>query len=87
MAIRAFGRLLFSGFALPRLTFQTGKHRPNQNPKSLFQILRSKRFVRGLGFALVLVMGSTFAALQANANPTLRGENSTIDRYMQVNVG
>jgi hypothetical protein len=30
---------------------------------------------------------STFTALQANADPTLRGENSTVDRYLQVNIG
>ena len=87
MELRAFGRSLLSDFALPGSPFREGTFLTNHRPKSLFETLRSKRFVRGLGFALVLVMGSTFASLQANANPTLRGENSTIDRYLQVNVG
>jgi hypothetical protein len=87
MNIRAFGRLLFSGFALPKLAFRESNFLPEPKPESLFEALRSKRFVRRMGIGLVLVMGSTFAALQANADPTLRGENSTIDRYLQVNVG
>jgi hypothetical protein len=87
MELRVFGRPLLSGFALPGSPFREGKFLPDQRPKSLFEALRSKRFVRGFGFVLVLVMASTFAALQANADPTLRGENSTIDRYLQVNIG
>ena len=87
MNIRAFGRLLFSGFALPKLAFRESNFLPESKPKSLFEALRSKRFVRRMAVAMVLVLGSTFAALQANADPTLRGENSTIDRYMELNQG
>jgi hypothetical protein len=87
MNIRAFGRLLFSGFALPKLAFRESNFLPEPKPKSLFEALRSKRFVRRMAVAMVLAMGAGLVALQANANPTLRGENSTIDRYLEVNPG
>jgi len=78
MNIRAFGRLLFSGFALPKFAFRESNFLPEPKPKSLFEALRSKRFVRRIGIGLVLVMGTTFAALQANAVGEL-GEGSSVD--------
>ena len=66
MTVRAFGRLLLGGFALPKLAFRESNFLPEPKPKSLFEALRSKRFVRRMGIGLVLVMGSTFAALQAD---------------------
>jgi hypothetical protein len=85
MNIRAFGRLLFSGFALPKLAFRESNFLPESKPKSLFEALRSKRFVRRMGVGLVLVMGSTFAALQAVSVDT--GASSTIDNYLLLNQG
>ena len=66
MAIRAFGRLLFSSFAMAKPAFKHSQFIPEKSPRYLFETLRSKRFVRRIGFVLVLVMGSTFAALQGN---------------------
>ena len=64
MNIRAFGRLLLSGFALPKLAFRESNFLPETKPKTLFEALRSKRFVGRMGVVLVLVMGSTFAFAQ-----------------------
>jgi uncharacterized repeat protein (TIGR02543 family) len=78
MNIRAFGRLLSSSFALPKLAFRESNFLPEPKPKSLFEALRSKRFVRRMGVGLVLVMGSSFAALQVSATTQL-GSDSLID--------
>ena len=84
MNIRAFGKLLFSGFALPKLAFRESNFLPEPKPKSLFEALRSKRFVRRMGVGLVLVMGSTFAALQVSADPVDTGANSVEDFSLQT---
>jgi hypothetical protein len=85
MKIRAFGKLLFSGFDLPKLPFRESNFLPEAKPKSLFEALRSKRFVRRMGVGLVLVLGSTFAALQAVSVDT--GASSTVDSYLLLNQG
>jgi hypothetical protein len=85
MKRRAAAKSLFAGFATPKRSPKKAKARSKSKPKSLFEALRSKRAVRGLGVGLVLVMGSTFAALQANAVDP--GADSVIDNYLQVNVG
>ena len=46
MNIRAFGRLLTSGFALPKLTFRESNFLPEPKPKGLFGALRSKRVLK-----------------------------------------
>jgi hypothetical protein len=84
MESRVFGRPLFSGFGLPGFAFKESNFLPEPMPRSLFEALRSKRFVRNFAFGLVLVMGSTFAALQAVSVDT--GATSTIDNYLEVNV-
>ena len=85
MNIQALGRLRLSGFALPGITFKESKFLPEPQPRSLFEALRSKRFVRRMGVVLVLVMGSTFASLQAVSVDT--GASSAVDNYLEMNVG
>lgn len=85
MNIRTFGRLPFSGFALPGFIFKESNFLPEPRPRTLFEALRSKRFVRHMGVVLVLVMGSTFASLQAVSVDT--GASSTVDNYLEMNVG
>jgi hypothetical protein len=78
---------LLQGFVLPGRRFKESHFLPEKRPRTFFEFLRAPRLVRKFALGLALVTLSTFAALQANADPTARGENSTIDRYLQVNIG
>jgi hypothetical protein len=84
MEPRVFGRPLFSGFGLPGFAFKESNFLPEPRPRSLFEALRSKRFVRRFAFGLVLVMGSTFAALQVNASGD-PGHDSVVDFALTLN--
>lgn len=53
----------------------------------LAPLLVSKKFIRRAAVATLVIFGFAFVAIQAIADPTARGENSTIDRTLQVNPG
>jgi hypothetical protein len=73
---------LLQGFVLPGRRFKETQFLPEKRPRTFFEFLRAPRLTRRVALGLALVTLSTFAALQANADPTARGENSTIDRYL-----
>ena len=74
MELRAFGRLLSSGFALPALSFKESSFLPEKSPKSLFKPLRSKPFLKWIvpGLAFMVLLASTqtsnAATLSSNSN-------------------
>ena len=63
MNIRAFGRLLFSGFALPKLAFRESNFLPEPKPKSLFEALRSTRKFGPLRVSLGAILVAAFLGL------------------------
>ncbi|MTA83879.1 MAG: hypothetical protein F2552_03170, partial [Actinobacteria bacterium] len=74
MAIRAFGRLLFSGFALPKLDPKGPNSGGKYAAKTLFMSLRSRRVLKWMvpGLAFMVLLASTqtsnAATLSSNSN-------------------
>ena len=89
MNIRAFGRLLFSGFALPKGEFRESRFLPSQLQKRLNRSAprprsplskRTKALIpiAGLaGLVLALVMNAGVTPLPANANNCQVGSSSS----------
>jgi uncharacterized repeat protein (TIGR02543 family) len=63
MNIRAFGRLLFSGFGLPKLAFRESNFLPEPKPKTLFEALRSTRKFGPLRVSLGAILVAAFLGL------------------------
>jgi hypothetical protein len=61
MAIRVFGRVLFSGFALPKIDLKSPNSRGKYAIKPLFAALRSRRVLKWLvpGLAFIVLLAST----------------------------
>jgi hypothetical protein len=81
MNIRAFGRLLLSGFWLPGGAFRESNFLPEHQPKSLFEAMRSRRVLKWMvpGLALFVLLASTQTSTAATV--------SSDSNQCQVEVG